>query len=80
MESPICQLPIMVHGDGASCLPPPPVACGRDDTDDAEAAAVACWHLAGGNMAKRANDIAFGIQDLIDSEYPVIEKETATQQ
>ena len=46
--------------------------------EKSEAAAVACWHLAGSNMEKRANDLAFGIQELINSAYPVIDKDSAT--
>ncbi len=39
-------------------------------------AAVACWHLAGSNWDKRANDIAFGIHQLVASGYRVAEKDT----
>lgn len=39
-------------------------------------AAVACWHLAGSNWEKRANDIAFGIHQLVESGYRIADKNT----
>ncbi len=47
----------------------------RDGTQSREAA-VACWHLAGSNWDKRANDIAFGIHQLVASGYRAAEKDT----
>jgi ATP-dependent exoDNAse (exonuclease V) beta subunit len=39
-------------------------------------AAVACWHLAGSNWDKRANDIAFGIHRLVESGYRIADMDT----
>lgn len=47
----------------------------RDDTTPREAA-IACWHLAGSNWNKRANDIAFGIHGLVESGYRIADKAT----
>jgi ATP-dependent helicase/nuclease subunit A len=44
--------------------------------EQCERAAVTCWHLTGSNMGTRANDISLGIQELVDSDYPVTDKES----
>ncbi|MFV2055815.1 MAG: UvrD-helicase domain-containing protein [Thiohalomonadales bacterium] len=44
-----------------------------------KAAAVAFWQLCGSNKKKRANDLAAGIRQLIDSEYPIVDKQTGQQ-
>ncbi len=60
----------------AGIIPAEQVKLEAKRKEESGAAAVACWHLAGSNTGKRANDIAFGIQELIDSGYPISEKET----
>ena len=39
-------------------------------------AAVVCWHLGKNNHAGRANDLAYGIQTLVDSKYQIEDKES----
>lgn len=62
----------------AESMPPEQVMLEAKRQEESGAAAVACWHLAGSNWAKKANDIAFGIQGLIDSEYQLTDKESGS--
>lgn len=44
--------------------------------EKSEDPAVACWHLAGSTVDKRANDIAYGIHRFVESEYRVTDRDT----
>ena len=53
----------------AGTLSPNQVTLEPKRTEKSKATAVACWRPGGSNLARRANDIAFGIQQLIDDGY-----------
>jgi ATP-dependent helicase/nuclease subunit A len=50
------------------------VALDAQRSENGDDAAVICWHLGSSNHAGRANDLAFGIQSLIDSRHQIEDK------
>jgi ATP-dependent exoDNAse (exonuclease V) beta subunit len=63
----------------AASIPAEQVTLEPKRREESGAAAVACWHLAGSTLGKRARDLAFGIQELVDSKYPITDKESGSQ-
>lgn len=62
----------------AESIPAEQVTLEARRPEESGAAAVTCWHLAGSNTAKRASDIAYGIQGLVDDAYPITDKEAGS--
>lgn len=58
----------------AESIPPDQVTLVAKRKEESGAAAVSHWQLAGSNVDKRSNDLALGIQGLIDEGYPVTDK------